>query len=283
MIKSRKSLKDKVANLANKTNIPNKYLIQRFMFESFLKRLSISKYKDKFVIKGGFLLASIFGVDLRSTMDLDTTIKGFKLDEDTITKVIKEIIGIEINDGISLEFENIKKIRIDSDYQGYNVNINAEFDGLRTNLLIDITTGDVITYKEIEYSYKTLFDSEIINLFSYNLETIISEKYEAIISRNIDNTRMKDFYDIYMLVHYKWLDINKELLIKAIKNTSLKRNTFENIKQSSEYINLIKNDSQLKELWNNYAKNYPYAENIKYQDIIESIQTINDIIDYKEN
>lgn len=180
-----------MSNLASATNIPNKYLIQSFMFEALLKRISISKYKDKFIIKGGLLLSSIFGVNLRSTMDLDTTIKGLPLDRITITRVVNEIISIDLKDNIKLEIENIKDIREEELYSGFNVNLKAEFDGIRTNLMIDITTGDVITYKEVQFEYKTLFDNEIVNIMTYNYETIIAEKFEAIISRNIDNTRMK--------------------------------------------------------------------------------------------
>ena len=196
MIKNKDSLKVKVSNLALSTNIPNKYLIQSFMFEALLKRISVSKYKDKFIIKGGLLLSSIFGVNLRSTMDLDTTIKGLPLDRTTITKVVNEIISIDLKDNIKLEIENIKDIREEELYSGFNINLKAEFDGLRTNLMIDITTGDVITYKEVQFEYKTLFDNEIVNIMTYNYETIIAEKFEAIISRNIDNTRMKDYYDL---------------------------------------------------------------------------------------
>lgn len=198
MIKNRDSLKAKVSNLSAITNIPNKYLIQNFMFESFLKRIAVSKYKDKFIFKGGLLLSSIFGVDLRSTMDLDTTIKGLLLDRKTITKVINEIISIDLEDNIKLEIENVRDIREEEQYSGYNVNIKAEFDGLKTNLMIDITIGDVITYKEVEFKYTTLFDNETINIMAYNYETIIAEKFETIISRNVDNTRMKDYYDIYV-------------------------------------------------------------------------------------
>ena len=196
MIKNRNSLKAKASNLSKKINIPNKYLIQNFMFEALLKRISMSIYKDKFIIKGGLLLSSIFGVDLRSTMDLDTTIKGLPLDKETITKVINEIISIDLEDNINLEIENIKDIREEETYSGFEVNLKAEFDGLKTNLMIDITTGDVITYKEVEFKYNTIFDNEIINIMTYNYETIIAEKFESIISRNIDNTRMKDYYDL---------------------------------------------------------------------------------------
>ena len=278
MIKNKDSLKVKVSNLALSTNIPNKYLIQSFMFEALLRRISVSKYKDKFIIKGGLLLSSIFGVNLRSTMDLDTTIKGLPLDRTTITKVINEIISIDLKDNIKLEIENIKDIREEELYSGFNINLKAEFDGLRTNLMIDITTGDVITYKEVQFEYKTLFDNEIVNIMTYNYETIIAEKFEAIISRNIDNTRMKDYYDLYMFVNLKWNDIDKTILRKAIFNTSEKRETLNYIENADKYIELINEDSKLKSLWKNYQNNYAYAKDISFENTIAAIKVINGVI-----
>ena len=277
MIKNRDSLKAKASNLSKKTNIPNKYLIQNFMFEALLKRISKSKYKDKFIIKGGLLLASIFGVNLRSTMDLDTTIKGLPLDKETITKVINEIISIDVEDNVKLEIENIKDIREEELYSGFEVNLKAEFDGLKTNLMIDITTGDVITYKEVEFKYNTLFDNETINIMAYNYETIVAEKFESIISRNVDNTRMKDYYDLYMFVHLKWIDINKDTLRKAIINTSKVRETLDYIKNANKYIELISNDLRLKSLWNSYQNNYEYAKDIEFADTIKAIKIIGEI------
>ena len=279
MIKNRDSLKEKAANLSKKTNIPNKYLIQNFMFEALLKRISNSKYKNKFIIKGGLLLSSIFGVNLRSTMDLDTTIKGLPLDRDTITKVINEIISIDLEDNVKLEIENIKDIREEKLYSGFEVNLKAEFDGLKTNLMIDITTGDVITYKEVEFKYNTLFDNETINIMTYNYETIIAEKFESIISRNIDNTRMKDYYDLYMFVNLKGSGTNKETLKNAIINTSKARETLDYIDNASKYIELISDDSRLKSLWNNYQNNYLYAKNISFKNVINSVQQINNILE----
>ena len=278
MIKNKDSLKAKISNLSKQTNIPNKYLIQNFMFEALLKRISNSIYKDKFIIKGGLLLSSIFGVDLRSTMDLDATIKGLPLNKSTITKVVAEIISIDLEDNIFFEIENIKDIREENLYSGYNVNLKASFDGLKTNLMIDITTGDIITYKEIEYKYKTLFDNDTINIMTYNYETIIAEKFESIISRNIDNTRMKDYYDLYMFVNLKWNNINKETLKKSIINTSKNRETLSYIENANDYINLIEKDSVLKSVWNNYQKNYEYAKEISFEDTIKSIKIISEII-----
>ena len=278
MIENRDSLKAKASNLSKKTNIPNKYLIQNFMFEALLKRISKSKYKNKFVIKGGLLLSSVFGVNLRSTMDLDTTIKGLPLDRDTITKVINEIISIDVEDNVRLEIENMKDIREEELYSGFEVNLKAEFDGLKTNLMIDITTGDVITYKEVEFKYSTLFDNETINIMTYNYETIIAEKFESIISRNIDNTRMKDYYDLYMFVNLKWNDINKDTLRKAIINTSKARETLDYIDNASKYIELISDDERLKALWNSYQNNYEYAKDIEFVDTINAIKVISEIV-----
>ena len=277
MIKNRDSLKAKASNLSKKTNIPNKYLIQNFMFEALLKRISKSKYKDKFIIKGGFLLSSIFGVNLRSTMDLDTTIKGLTLDRETITRVINEIINIDVDDNVKLEIENIKDIREEDLYSGFEVNLKAEFDGLKTNLMIDITTGDIITYKEVEFKYSTIFDNKTINIMTYNYETIIAEKFESIISRNIDNTRMKDYYDLYMFVKLKWNDINKDTLRKAIINTSKARETLDYIDNANKYIELISDDERLKSLWNSYQNNYEYAKDIEFEDTINAIKTISQI------
>lgn len=282
MIKNKDSLKAKVFNLSKETNVPNKYIIQEFMFEALLRRISISKYKEKFVIKGGFLLSSIFGVNLRSTMDLDTTIKGIPLTRKNLENIINEIITININDNINLELENIKDIRLEDKYSGYNVNLKADFDGLRTNLMIDVTTGDVITYSETEYQYKTIFDNEVINIMSYNFETIIAEKFESILSRNIENTRMKDYYDLYMFVNLKWNGIDKKELFEAIKNTSRKRNSEGYILNASKYIELIENDSKLKQLWKSYVSVYDYAKDINFEDTIKAIKVICEVVELVE-
>lgn len=278
MIKNRDSLKAKISKLAAKTNISNKYIIQTFMFEALLKRISVSEYKDKFIIKGGLLLSSIFGVNLRSTMDLDTTIKGLPLNMQTIENVINKIISIDLADNVKLKIENIKDIRLEDEYSGFNVNLKAEFDGLKTNLLIDITTGDVITYKEVEFKYYTLFDDEAINIMTYNYETIIAEKFETIIFRNIDNTRMKDYYDLYMFGNLKWNEINKDILRKAIINTSKKRNTENYIEDANSYIEMIQEDDRLKSLWNSYVSNYEYAKDITFEDTINAIKVINELV-----
>lgn len=278
MIINKDSLKAKLKNLSKKTNIESNYLLQSFMFEGLLKRISTSKYKEKFIIKGGMLLTSIFGVNLRSTMDLDATLKGISLNSKIIADIFKELITIDANDKMIFELIDIKEIREEDIYSGFCVNLKATFDNLWTNLMVDITTGDIITYKEVEFEYKTLFDNETISILSYNYETIIAEKYESIISRNIDNSRMKDYYDLYMFVQLKWDDINKEVLYQVVRNTSKKRGTTNDIDNSEEIIKKIEEDDHIKNLWTDYQNKYNYAKDIKFIDVINAIKVISQIV-----
>lgn len=278
MIINKDSLKAKLKNLSKKTNIESNYLLQSFMFEGLLKRISTSKYKEKFIIKGGMLLTSIFGVNLRSTMDLDATLKGISLNSKIIADIFKELITIDANDKMIFELIDIKEIREEDIYSGFCVNLKATFDNLWTNLMVDITTGDIITYKEVEFEYKTLFDNETISILSYNYETIIAEKYESIISRNIDNSRMKDYYDLYMFVQLKWDDINKEVLYQVVRNTSKKRGTTNDIDNSEEIIKKIEEDNHIKNLWTDYQNKYNYAKDIKFIDVINAIKVISQIV-----
>lgn len=278
MITNRESLKAKLRNLSDKTNIASNYLLQSFMFEGLLKRISISKYREKFIIKGGMLLTSIFGVNLRSTMDLDATLKGLPLNIETITSIFNELINMNIDDNMTFEIIDIREIREEDLYGGYCINLKATFDKLWTHLMIDITTGDIITYKEIEFKYRTLFDDEIINILSYNYETIIAEKFESIISRNINNSRMKDYYDLYMFTSLKWNRINKSILLQAIVNTCKNRRTIDFINNSNSYIEMITNDDKLKKLWKRYQEKYEYAKEITFEDCINAIKIINEVM-----
>ena len=245
---------------ANGSNDMSLHLHQMFFFEHVLMRLEKSKYRDNIILKGGVLLSSIIGSDMRTTKDIDATLKSIALNEETIRNIFEEILSINIDDGVSFKIENIKDIREEEVYSGFRVNLFADFDGLKTNLLVDITTGDVITYREVNFKYNTIFDNGVIDILSYNYETIIAEKFEAIISRNIDNTRMKDYYDLYMFVNAKWSDIDKDLLKDAILNTSRNRGTVKYINDAYKYLDLVSSDEQLKILWDNYRKHYDYAK-----------------------
>lgn len=278
MITNREGLKAKLRNLSDETNIASNYLLQSFMFEGLLKRISNSKYREKFIIKGGMLLTSIFGINLRSTMDLDAILKGLPLNIETITSIFNELINMNIDDNMTFEIIDIREIREEDLYGGYCINLKVTFDKLWTHLMIDITTGDIITYKEIEFKYRTLFDDEIINILSYNYETIIAEKFESIISRNINNSRMKDYYDLYMFTSLKWNRINKSILFQAIVNTCKNRRTIDFINNSNSYIEMITNDDKLKKLWKSYQEKDEYAKEITFEDCINAIKIINKVM-----
>lgn len=272
------SLKAKAKNIAQKYNLDSRYIIQNVMFESLIRRISISKYKENIIIKGGFLLSSILGFNQRSTMDMDATLKGMNLNKENVLNIIKDIIAIDVNDGVRYEIFSIKDIRLEKKYPGFKIHLLAYLDDLRTHLMIDITTGDVITLKEIDYEYNTIFDNETINIMSYNIETIIAEKFEVIISRNVINSRMKDYYDLYMFTTLKWDNVNKNLLKIAINNTCNNRKTTNYLNDSSNYINLISKNEDLKKLWKEYQNKNVYAKNINFEDTILAINKINELL-----
>ena len=250
------------------------------MLERLLERISISEYKDNFILKGGMLISSIIGIDNRSTMDMDTTIKGFKLDTENLENILQEIIKIDANDNIKFKIISIENIREDDDYGGLRVHLQASFDEMPIDLKIDVTTGDKITYKEINYKYNLLLEKRSIEIWTYNVETIIAEKYESIIKRSILNTRIRDFYDLCMLTHLDKKNINSKMLIDAIKETSKHRGTFDIINDRNvveDVINSIQNDNSLKEQWNKYQRSYEYAKDIKYEQLIDSIIAIKEI------
>lgn len=280
MIKNAMSLKAKINNIAKKEKVLPQAVMQTYMLERLLERISISKYKDNFILKGGMLISSIIGINNRSTMDMDTTIKGFKLDKDNLENILQEIIKIDANDNIKFKIISIENIREDDNYGGLRVHLQANFDEMPIDLKIDVTTGDKITYKENNYKYNLLLEKRSILIWSYNVETIIAEKYESIIKRSILNTRIRDFYDLYMLTHLDKKNINSKMLIDAIKETSKHRGTFDIINNKNiieDVINSIQNDNSLKEQWNKYQRSYEYAKDIKYEQLIESIIAIKEI------
>lgn len=271
MIKS-DSLKGKIKNISQKSGIRPQELLQMFMFEQFLIKLSKSKYKHNFILKGGFLLSKIFGENNRTTRDIDTTIKGLSLKEENIKQIITEIINIPTQENIVFKLVNIENIRKDDLYSGLRVTINVIFETINENLKIDITTGDIIIPKEIQFEYKMMFEDKSIFIMTYSIETIIAEKFETIISRNVLNTRAKDFYDIYMLI--KLNNYDKENLIKAINKTFNKRNTTTDITEIGNTIKDISTSKTLMDLWSKYQGIYIYAKDINFNDITESLNKI---------
>ena len=273
MIKNAKSLMDKSKNIAMKNNITTNEVLQNYMFERILERLSVSKYKNNFILKGGLLLSSIMGIDTRTTMDMDTCIKGIDLTDEQLYEVLQEILNIDVNDGVKFEIRNSQPIREDDDYGGLKYNLLAIFDNLRVNLSIDIATGDLITPREIEYDYKMMFEDRNLKIMTYNIESIIAEKFQTVISRGILNSRMKDYYDLYYLITYK--EFSKENLKNAIEKTFKKRET--DIKSIDKVIDEIEKSEFVKELWTSYSEKYQYAKGIEFEKVLGSIREIEKI------
>ena len=277
MIKNAKNLIDKLKNKAVQNNITVNEVLQNYMFERILERLSISEYKNNFILKGGVLLSSIMGIDTRTTMDMDTCLKGINLTEEQLYKVLKNILDTDVKDGVTFEIKNSKPIREDDEYGGLKYNILAKFDNIKVNLSIDIATGDVITPGEIEYNYKMMFEDKALKIMTYNIESIIAEKFQTIISRNVLNSRMKDFYDLYYLIKYK--TFSKDDLRLAIEKTFEKRNT--DIKLINSNISVIQESDLLQDLWKTYSQKHKYTKDIKFEDIIETIKKISKLITQK--
>ena len=272
-------LNDIIKKKSKGNNNLSHHLHQMFFFEHVLMRLEKSKYKDNIILKGGVLLSSIIGEDLRTTKDMDTTLKSLPLNIDSIKNIFGNILSIDINDNVNFEIVSIKDIRLEDEYGGFRINVKGTFDKIRTNFFIKITTGDVITPREIEYQYNSIFEDKKINIMAYTVETVIAEKFNSIISRNITSTRAKDFYDVYMLMNEN--NINNENLIRAIKNTFNNRNTEYNINKFKEIIELLKESNSLKQVYFNYQNKLEYTKKVSFEDTIDAIIKIVNILEEK--
>ena len=267
-------LKNKIKKRAKEIGAQPQELMQMYFFETLLYRISISRYKFNFILKGGLLLSAIIGDERRTTSDMDTIIKGIDIESDELLRIIQEIINIETDDNISFEIEKAKDIRIDDIYGGVNVKLIAKKDGLIVPLFIDITTKDPITPREIEFKYKSLFDDTYIKIMAFNKETIIAEKFETLIKDTETNTRAKDFYDLYIIIKDYWNDLDKTNLIKAIQNTCKRRDSLYILDEIEERFDFIKESNILQNEWNKYKIAHLYAKDIEYADIMKNINLI---------
>ena len=274
MITTARQLKDLIRNLSKKKSADAQILMRNYMMERFLERISLSEYKDKFILKGGMLVAAMVGLDARATMDLDATIKGANVSLTDVETIISNIIAIPIDDGVSFRIKRISEIMEEADYSGVRVSMETKFDGVITPLKIDISTGDVITPKEIRYRFNLMLEDRTIEVWAYNLETVLAEKLETVISRNVTNTRMRDLYDIYILQKLHGEQLNKEILWNALVATARKRETLEQIESGDirEIFDEIETSSVMENLWKAYPKNYSYAVDISWHIVMESVR-----------
>ena len=267
------SLKAKIRNYAKDNRIAAQVVLQNYMFERFLARLSRSEYRDKFVIKGGMLIAAIVGLDTRSTMDLDTTLKGLPLTEEIILDAVNTISIIDLGDDVSFETISIDPIRKDDIYGGYCVRINAIYDTIVTPLSVDVSTGDVITPGAVLYEFGGIFDESVqISLWGYNIETVMAEKVETILSRGVFNTRPRDYYDAYILSTTQEYD--RQMFEEALSATAEHRGSTENIADRARIIERISENNDLQNMWKKYQQRFTYASGIKYADIMKALREL---------
>lgn len=267
------SLKGRIKNYAKSNNIAAQVVLQNYMFECFLARLSVSEYHEKFVVKGGMLIAAIVGLDTRSTMDLDTTLRNLPLTEEKISDEINTICEIDMKDDVVFTVKSIEPIRKDDIYGGYCVRLDAVYDTIITPLSIDVSTGDVITPDAVKYEFSGIFDEDIrISLWGYNIETVIAEKVETILRRGVFTTRPRDYYDVYILGTTQEYD--KEIYKEALKATAEHRGSTEQISDVEGILKQISESDDLKDMWRKYQKKFAYASDISYEDVLEALGKI---------
>lgn len=274
MIHTSRQLKALVRNKSHGNNAQAATLIRNFVMERLLERISLSEYRNKLILKGGLLVASMVGLDNRSTMDMDTTVQNYNLSLESTKKMIEDIIAIPLDDGVQFLIKNIGSIMDEAEYPGIRFKLEASLDTMKTPLKIDISTNDVITPKEVNYEYKLMFEERSIPVLAYNLETVLAEKIETIISRGTLNTRMRDYYDLMILSVVKSEEINFTDLSRALEATSKKRKTQGLLSDSKNILEQIKFDAILIKQWEIYQQKYDYASNYNWNDIIKNIEQL---------
>ena len=282
-MKTSEQIKGAIRNISKKTGVNPNSLLQMCLFEGILEKLSKSKYSENFILKGGLLISSLIGVDMRSTMDMDTTLRGIPLNEVSITKILNEILAIEIDADIEYKLIKLSPIRQEDVYEDFCASISCIFGKINATLNIDITTGDVITPREMNYSYSKILEEGTIPIMTYTIETILAEKFETISSRNITTTRARDFYDLYMIYSIYKDKIDKGILRKAIERTSKYRGSFETALQYKEIVELFRESETPKKLWKKYIQNNPYAKDVDFLDTISVYEEIGTVLNLKDD
>lgn len=269
---SYKELNEKSKELENKYKLNHYELLQRFMFERLLERISVSEYNDNFILKGGLLLSSMFGVDNRTTKDMDTTIKGIDISKNKMIKILNEIFAIELQDNVKFEIADVTDIREDDKYGGNKYHILAKMENLKIKIDLDISTGDEVTPRELNYKYKSIFEEKEFLIYSYNAETIFSEKIETILRRGLYNSRMKDFYDIYMFLQNKKTLINVEMFEIAFLNTIKRRDSWDYLNDYESILDSLTKYERIHSLWSGYTQKNKYANKIDFDEIVNNLR-----------
>ncbi len=271
-------LKNEIRKIAAEKDLNAGEILHMVMFERFIERVARSSYKEIFILKGGLLIASILGIGQRTTIDMDATVKNLAMNEDSLKRVVTEIIETAIDDGVSFKLERIVPIREEDKYNSFRVSLEARFDRIRVPMRIDITTGDVITPGEIDYQYLSIFGKEKIIIKAYTLETILAEKYETILRRSVLSSRPRDLYDVHTLFRLKKDQISTPTLKKAIENTALRRGSSNTIADYERVVSELMESEYQKRLWKNYQNENSYAKGIQFKDVVETVKIIGDFL-----
>ena len=274
MIKTARQLKDLIRNLSREKSADAQLLMRNYMMERFLERISLSEYRDKFILKGGMLVAAMVGLDARSTMDLDATVKGANVNVEEIENLISAIVSVPIDDGVKFQLKSISEIMDEAEYPGIRVSMTTTFDGVVTPLKIDISTGDAITPREVRYSFKLMLEDRSIDIWAYNLETVLAEKLETIITRTTTNTRMRDFYDIYILDQLHGNTLNRQTLYDALLATAKKRGTERHLAEAVDVLNEVESSSVMQKLWASYRRKFYYAADLEWNIIMRAVRSL---------
>jgi hypothetical protein len=277
VIKTSKQLKDLIRNLSKTKSADAQLLMRNYMMERFLDRLSMSEYRNKFIIKGGVLVAAMVGLNTRSTMDLDATIKGTRIGITEVSDMISCILSVPLEDGVTFRVKRISEIMEEAEYPGIRISMETEFDGVITPLKLDISTGDAITPKEIQYSFKLMLENRYIDVLAYNLETVLSEKLETIVTRTTTNTRMRDFYDIHILLQLYGNAIVPMDLHNALAATACKRGTEKYLVDATSALDEVEYSPVMEKLWEAYRNKYSYATDLTWSTIMYSVRRLYEI------
>lgn len=265
-------LKARIKNLAARNHIPAQAVLQNFMLERLLERISVSKYKNKIVLKGGMLIASMVGIHSRTTMDMDATLRSFALNEDAIREAFSEIAAIPLEDEVTLHLDHIAPIREDDEYGGFRIAMIASYASIQTPLKIDLTTGDVITPEAVRYCFPSNFEDREIEIWAYPIETILAEKVETILRRSVLNTRPRDFYDVYILSSTQKDRIHRDIFQRAFHATAAKRESLTNLSAAATILNNIQQDEIMRQRWERYAKENAYAQGIPFDEVLRVLR-----------
>ena len=274
MIKTSKQLKDLIRNLSKKNAADAQLLMRNYMMERFLERIALSKYRDHFVLKGGMLVAAMVGLDTRSTMDMDATVKGLPVNEASVKDMVEGILSVPVEDGVRFQVKRIQSIMDEAEYPGVRVSMETTFDGVITPLKVDVSTGDVITPKEVRYRFKLMLEDRSIEVWAYNLETVLAEKLESIIYWGITNTRMRDFYDVYILSQMYADQLSAAVFHEALLATCRKRGHLEQLEDAVNVFDEVEQDAGMENLWRSYQKNFSYAADYSWHSVVESARAL---------